>query len=575
MRILAFLVAIAAALLVNSAHAPVVTMANQLVAILGWGLVMLLAPAPALQRATWRAVAPLLLVFGLATAACLAAVVSGTYPSSLGTAVMGVLVLAAAVTLHGASAGACGSDVLFRAFAIALVACGLCESVIAVLQVFDYGQLDNDLIAIPVQRGRAVGNIGQSNQLADTLLWALIAMVPLARAWRGAAADGRARLARAGWCVAALLMLLGIVLSGSRTALLALVLMALWGLADRGLARPLRTGLAISPLVAFALVWLVGVVSRVSGQEVALLDRGEAAGVTAHRGEIWGNAIAMMKDQPWLGTGWGQFNFAWTLTPFTTRSAGLVDNAHDLPLQLAVELGVPAALVLVGLLVWALWMAGRRVWRLAGDAGVNARSTLMIVVVMGLHSLLEYPLWFAYLLLPTAWAFGLALGVSARTAAAPAGEVAAPLRAWRVLGAMFAVVAASAWLDYQNIVLLYEPTATSLPLPERVQRAQLSPLFAHKADRVAVIDLAPSPGTAVALRHASHELLDGRMLYVWANQLHADGQEDKARYVAARLREFDLSGPKPWFAPCSDPAVTAKPFQCLAPEHPVTWRDFR
>jgi hypothetical protein len=45
--------------------------------------------------------------------------------------------------------------------------------------------------------------------------------------------------------------------------------------------------------------------------------------------------------------------------------------------------------------------------------------------------------------------------------------------------------------------------------------------------------------------------------------------------MAARLREFDMDGPKPWFAPCADPAVNAKPFQCLAPEHPVTWRDFR
>ena len=46
MKLFAFLVAIAAALLVNQPLPPIVTMANQLTAILGFGLVLLLAPAP-------------------------------------------------------------------------------------------------------------------------------------------------------------------------------------------------------------------------------------------------------------------------------------------------------------------------------------------------------------------------------------------------------------------------------------------------------------------------------------------------------------------------------------------------
>jgi len=580
MKILAFLVAIVAALLANSAHPPVVTMTNQLLAILGWGLVMLLAPGPALQPATLRATAPVLVVFGMAAVACLASILGGHYPSSLGMAVVGVLALSAAVTLHGASAGASGHGGFFRAFAIALVVCGVCQAVIAVLQVFDYDQLNNDIIAIPARRGRAGGNIGQPNQFADTMLWGLIALVPLARAWQcGAVAGARTRLARAGWCAAALLMILGVVLCGTRTGLVALVLMAVWGIADRRLAKPLRIGLAIAPLVDLAVQWLVGAWSRWHDVAVVLLDRSETD-VTSHRLDIWTQSLALIKEQPLLGVGWGQFNFAWSLTPFSERSVGLLDNAHDLPLQLAVEMGVPAALLMLSLLLWAFWKAARRAWTLDGDAGVGARSTLMIVVVMGLHSMLEYPMWFAYLLLPTAWAFGLALGTASRVAAAADGATEAPpaappLRAWRVLGAMFAVVAASAWLDYQNIVALFEPTATSLPLPERIQRAQLSPLFSNHADYVAVTNTPLSPALMPAVQRASHVLLNGRLMYAWANLLHDQGEEDKARYLAARLREFDLSGPRPWYAPCGDPAVASKPFQCLAPEHPVTWRDFR
>ncbi len=50
---------------------------------------------------------------------------------------------------------------------------------------------------------------------------------------------------------------------------------------------------------------------------------------------------------------------------------------------------------------------------------------------------------------------------------------------------------------------------------------------------------------------------------------------DKARYLAARLRELDTAGARDWFNGCEDAAVAPKPFQCLPPGHPLTWRDFR
>ncbi len=52
-----------------------------------------------------------------------------------------------------------------------------------------------------------------------------------------------------------------------------------------------------------------------------------------------------------------------------------------------------------------------------------------MVLMIGLHSLLEYPLWYAYFLLPTAFAWGFALS---RRAPANADRSAAPARRrWR------------------------------------------------------------------------------------------------------------------------------------------------
>jgi len=571
MKLAAFLIVVAA-LLVNHPLPPIVTMANQLTAILGFGLLLLLAPAPRPRGSTWRAVSPLLAVLVLAATACAVSIATGGYPSPPGIGVLGLIALAAAVSLHGASAGAADPAPFLRAFAIALFVGGLCEAVVAVAQMFAYEHLDNILISVPSTRGRPGGNVGQSNQFADSMLWGLIALVPLARAWQQA---GGKALARAGWGLAALLMLLGVVVTGSRTAIVALVLMAVWGLADRQLARPLRIGLAVSPLLAIAMSWGAGVLTHALQIKAVLTDRSDATDVTAFRSEIWSQVLEMIRQQPWLGVGWGDFNLAWTLTPFSVRHAGLVDNAHNLPLQLAVEMGLPAALLMMVLLLAALVLAIRRGWRLTGEAGLGVRAVVMIVVVMGVHSLFEYPLWYAYLLLPTAWAFGFALGAGKAAVSAEAGERPVPLRAWRWVGALMVVLAPSAWLDYLNLVKLFLPDATSLPLEERIARAQASPLFSNQADYVAVTNLPLTAQTAPLVARSSHVLLNGRLMYLWANLLDAQGQTDKARFMAARLREFDLSGPRPWYAPCSDAAVAPKPFQCLPPEHPVSWRDFR
>ena len=580
MRLLALLLAIAAPLLIAMPLPPIVTMSNQLLAILGWGVVMLVAPAPALQPATLRAVAPLLAVFAMAAIGCAASIAAGGMPSPPGIGVLGILLLGAAVTLHGTSAGAADPVAFLRPFTIVLVFAGVVGALTAVLQIFAPDLLPVKIVVPPNLPGRASGNIGQSNHLADHILWGLIALVPLARAWRADAPRTRVtHAARAGWAAAALVMILGLVLSGSRMALIALLFMALWGALDRRLSGSVRIGLLASPVAWGLMLWVTGWwIAHYTHLGLSLTDRGNA-GVTAYRADIWRATLMLIRDQPWLGVGWGEFNFAWSLTPLSieARAGGLMDNTHNLPLQLAVELGVPAALVMMGLLLWALGWAMRRVGRLPGEVGVGAQGMLLIVLAMGVHSMFEYPLWYSYLLLPTAWAFGLALGAATRAGAPaePADAPAPPLRAWRALGLMMTVLAASACLDYFNIVSLFRPRADSAPLEERIRSAQASPLFSNQGDLVAIMEHRATAEELPLIQRSSRILVTSRLLFVWSNLLQDQGQTDKARFLAARMREFNLVGARDWFDVCNDPAVAIKPFQCLPPEHPVSWRDFR
>ena len=82
----------------------------------------------------------------------------------------------------------------------------------------------------------------------------------------------------------------------------------------------------------------------------------------------------------------------------------------------------------------------------------------------------------------------------------------------------------------------------------------------------------------LAAQRAAHLVLDFHLLQTWATALSAVGDNERAKYVALRLKEFYLgSQAEPFFAPCIDPGVAAanKPFQCSAPQRNFTFADFR
>jgi hypothetical protein len=213
--------------------------------------------------------------------------------------------------------------------------------------------------------------------------------------------------------------------------------------------------------------------------------------------------------------------------------------------------------------VVALWQAWKR-----SAAHVDLRAAFMMVLLMGVHSQLEYPLWYAYFLLPTAWAWGMCLGAG-DAATRPAG--ASP--ALRIGGALMVAAALLAVIDYRRVVLIYAPGSNDAPLAERVANGQRSLLFPHHADYAAAT-MAEHPGTQMAaLQRASHYLLDTRLMTAWAVAYAEQGDLDRARHLAERLREFNNPASATFFAPCQ-PAAASAPFQCAPPARTLDWRDF-
>jgi O-antigen ligase len=544
------LLAVALPTLIAFNVAPSATFFNQAAAFVGWGA-FLLVIATWLPRANWprsRGALALLAAMLVCAAMALAASIFGSVPSTLslsnfGTILAALLVIAVAASVSRAGQG----ERAFRALCIALLVAGVASSVIGLLQVFLPKVPDGDWIALASIAGRATGNLRQPNHLSSLLLWSAVAAV-----WLGAARTVDRRIA-----IGLLALFVYVtMLTGSRTGALGTLTLAGWGAIDRRLSRPLRIALVLAPALYALTWWGTGILASSNDIAFGAETRFSAReNFSSNRVAIWSNTLSLIATHPWLGVGFGDFNFAWTLTPFPGRPSEFFDHTHNLLLNLAVEMGLPLALVVVALLVYALVQALRNAiaaGREDSDRVPIERAAFVIVFLVAVHSMLEYPLWYAYFLLPTAFAFGLCLErpVTLDTAARREGR---PPKATRpyVLAAMFMVLGGTlAVYDYMRVVVIFVPPVGAGPLEQRIEDGRRSVLFGHHADYAAAT-IAAHPGEVMdAFERAPHYLLDTRLMMAWARAFEERGEHEKARWIADRLREFHNGGAEEFFAPC-------------------------
>jgi O-antigen ligase len=557
---------------------PSPTLLNQLLSVAGWGLCLALHRSVAPTGARGSPTVVLTAAFALLVAGVVSSWTVGSLPTSLALPPLGLLIAACALAALAAraaqSAGAEGIEV-FLPFAVGLVAAGLLSAGVAVVQVFFPEAPDGDWIARSGLVGRAVGNLRQPNHLASLLLWSLIALVPLVE-WR--------RIPRWLGAILAAVLVLGVILSGSRTGQYGgLVVLVAWGAADFRMSKPMRLALSIGVPVVGVALWF-GVAHFLNAQHQVFGAQARLSEGDSSHFAIWRNTWSMIQQQPWLGVGWGEFNFAWTLTPFPDRPVAFFDHTHNLELQLMVELGLPLSLLVIALLAVALWQSARRAWSEPGPAGHGARAAFVMVMLIAVHSQDEYPLWYAYFLLPAAWAWGFALGsgpAPARSAGTAPAEDAMLIRLGsegvllRWVGVLMFAVAVAAFWDYRQVSTIFAEDEGLPSLAARISRGQRSLLFAHHADYADATTAEPPSHALGALERATHSLIDTRLMIAWATALDESGQPARARYIAARLREFRKEDAAEFFAPCADPAKAgALPFQCQPEPKGLTWRDF-
>jgi len=449
-----------------------------------------------------------------------------------------------AVVAVAALVGARMSSAVEGAAALAwgILAAGLVSAVLGLLQYYGLAEPLVPWTTSPAL-GQAYGNLRQRNQFAT-----LISMACVAALWLHATHPSTR--ARRWLTAAALLLLVAAAASTSRTGLLQLL--SIVGVASfiarrerrgwraEGAAAVLRLPsppclLATIPLY-FVIAWaLPQLVAGGGGGVEGMLQRLQTGAPDDHgRLILWRNVLTLIGERPWTGWGWGELSFAHYSTLYPgARFVEILDNAHNLPLHLAVELGIPAAVLICGSFLWMVFAA--KPWRESDPTRLMAWGMLGAIV---LHSLLEYPLWYG----PFQLVFGLCLGIlwPARRgrAARPALSALSALAA----GVLLLTVGCASW-GYIRVSQIYLPREQRLPAYQEDTLAKVkgSWLFGRQTDFAELTLTAVTPANAaevhaLALR-VIHFSPEPRVIVKLIESAELLGLEDEARAQAARFSD--------------------------------------
>lgn len=307
--------------------------------------------------------------------------------------ILGYFCCAAIAVLLGYTAA--GSRLAQHWFYAAAASIALAAAIATLASVAQYFEVDarSAMISPASDAGRTFGFFRQPNQQGTFLNMGLAALLYLHQ---------KKRLSLGAWLALSLFVVFGIASTGSRTAMVQTAFISLCGLA---LSLPHRKERfkALLPLMALATVWLtLFLAGRFGGSEfygAQKLNQVMSEGI-GMRSAAWHQTLIMLWEQPWVGYGVLRYP-----SIFFLRGSGIdvglnMSHSHNLILQLGFDFGLPVALLFCGLIAWSIW-------RMRGNW--STKSGFFCAMVLGcllIHSLVEFPLWYTYFLLPGCWFLG-------------------------------------------------------------------------------------------------------------------------------------------------------------------------
>ena len=239
------------------------------------------------------------------------------------------------------------------------------------------------------------GNIGQRNLLAHYLSWGILATAYLVYQKRLARVTGltvvifQAAILGAVNSVTLILYMLSI--------LLLLVIARYW---QKRLPKSIIKTLALTVIAVliFQAITLPFITSIQDTFTTNTSSIGRLSGSLDYNSRLteWHKAWLIFLENPWFGTGWGSYayqSFMMSLNPSFAGnifSNGVFTHTNNIVLNLLAETGVIGTSLILGGFGYLLKPLLKRSWQ------VETVVILAMILVTTVHSLLEFPLWYAH-----------------------------------------------------------------------------------------------------------------------------------------------------------------------------------
>ena len=291
-----------------------------------------------------------------------------------------------------------GREKVFRALSVLLIFIGLISSLIAILQWLQLSSYFSPYMNI-LKGNRPYANFAQPNNLATFLSMGLLACLYF---YEKRIAPNLVLVPMS------LIFIFTIALTQSRTSwVVCLFILVYLGLKQfkqqkRFSFIQLLSWVAVFITIISFLPYLNHLIESVSNQQIAetasVVERASSGYL---RFDMWSQVLVALSEHPWFGYGWNQTGMAQIAVFDLYPSHEWYKSAHNVILDLLVWNGIPIGLIIIAYLgCWLFWL----------NKGVRDTesiiATLMVCAIL-IHAMLEYPIHYAYFLLPMGFLLGI------------------------------------------------------------------------------------------------------------------------------------------------------------------------
>lgn len=241
--------------------------------------------------------------------------------------------------------------------------------------------------------GRPYANFAQPNSLATFLTMAVFASCYLYEA---------KKYNQNILCLLCAFLIFGIVLTQSRTPWVFAIAFTIWWYWKSSKAQLSIKNSWVVCAYGYFLACVIVLPSLSNWLGLSYLQGSFRRATTGfERLNMWQQMLIAIKNEPWFGYGWNQVSVAQVETTLEFSYPQRTEHAHNFILDLFVWNGILVGILIIFILIYWLWKFV--------EHAHSAENFLMLAMVGAVlvHAMLEFPLDYAFFLLPVGFIFGL------------------------------------------------------------------------------------------------------------------------------------------------------------------------